>query len=319
MVKFSIEHEEFDLYKKLVYAPSPSGFELQAQKVFLNYSKEYLDKIGPDVHGNIIGVKKGKSNFNVMIIAHVDEVGILVNYIDEEGFISFRPIGGIDPAILPGSRVRICNNSGDYVGIIGKKPIHLSKSDDGKSSVKIEDLWIDIGVKSKSEANEKVSVGDIITFEPYFKLLDNEFIISNAADDKAGVFAMCQLIKRLSGIPTYPTIYYVSSVQEEIGLRGAKTSAFNIEPDICIAVDMTHATDYPSMDKRQYGDIKLGAGVVITKGANISMVLSDQRDSQREVGNIKDYPGIVSEFHHRQTTKTCYHGAARNPGIRIPP
>lgn len=281
-----MENGDFDLYKKLVFAPSPSGFEFQAQKVFRDNTQKYLDEIRTDVHGNVIGIKKGTSNFKVMIIAHIDEIGFIVNYIDEEGFISFKPIGGIDIAILPGLRVRICNNNGTHVGIIGKKPIHLSKLDEGKNIIKIEDLWIDIGVKSKKEADDIVSIGDIITFEPYFNLLDNDFIISNASDDKAGVFVMCQLIKRLSNTTIYPSVYFVSSVQEEIGLRGAKTSAFNIEPDICIAIDVTHATDYPSMDKRQFGDIKLGKGVVLSKGANISIIVYEHLLSIAKNHNI---------------------------------
>lgn len=278
----------FDFFRKIVLTPSPSGFETEAQRVFTEAVKPYLDDIRSDINGNVIGFKKGRSDLNVMLIAHIDEVGLIVNYIDENGFISFKPIGGIDTGVLPGERVLISNPNGSHTGVIARKTVNFFKPDETGSKVMAEDLWIDIGAKTRQEACEKISVGDSISFEPHFTLLNDDLVLSNGSDDKSGIFVIYELAKRLSGSSVYPNLHLVSSVQEEIGLRGAKTSAFSIQPDICIAIDVVQASDYPNMDKRQFGDIKLGHGVVLSKGANISFPLYKKIQELAEKNNI-DY------------------------------
>jgi endoglucanase len=212
-----------------------------------------------------------------MLIAHADEIGFMVKYIDEAGFIRFTKIGGVDVNLLQGLKVVIYHNEEKIQGVIGKKPIHM-KTDDKENSkpTEIGELWIDIGVSSKEETEKMVSVGDVITFEPSFTNLPNNLVVCKSADDKVGLLIMAAVLKNLAQYKTDVNLYIVSSVQEEIGLRGAITASYNIKPDVCIAIDVTHATDYPTMNKNIYGDIKLNSGVVIPIGADVNSQLQIQ-------------------------------------------
>ena len=257
-------------FKDLVLAPSPSGFEQPAQEVYRNFVKDYADEVKTDVHGNVIAMKKGNGNLKLMVVGHADEIGLMINYIDENGYIRFLPIGGVDPGILPGLRVKIYNKKKTYVGVIGKKPIHLLKPEERGKAPKMDDLWVDFGAKDKKDAEKKVSVGDPITFYPGMEMLNSDFVTTKATDNKAGVFIAGALLKELAEQKIDCNLYSVSSVQEEIGLRGATTSAFGIDPDVGIAIDVTHATDYPFMNKAVLGDVALGKGPALSVGANIN-------------------------------------------------
>ncbi|MBN1948657.1 MAG: M42 family metallopeptidase [Candidatus Cloacimonetes bacterium] len=265
-----MEKELKSFFKSLVLAPSPSGFEQPAQNVYRSFVKPYADELLNDVHGNVIALKKGTGKLRVMIVGHADEIGMMVRYIDDDGFIHFTAIGGIDATILPGLKVKVYHGNKVYRGLIGRKPIHLLKGDEKGRSPQISDLWIDIGAKNKKDSEKKVCVGDFITFDPGMEMLSRDLVTTKATDNKSGVFVAAGVLKALSGEKTKASIYAVSSVQEEIGLRGATTSAFGIDPHIGIAIDVTHATDYPGMDKKQVGDIKLGGGPVLAIGANIN-------------------------------------------------
>ncbi len=265
-----MEREAKKFFKELVEAHSPSGFEQAAQEVYRNFVKDYADEVKTDVHGNVIALKKGTGKIKIMVVGHADEIGLMVNYIDDRGFIRFLPIGGVDTSLLPGLRVNIYHGKKVYRGVIGKKPIHLLKPEERNRAAKISDLWIDFGAKDKKDAEKKVSVGDPITFSPGLETLSRDIITTKATDNKAGVFIVGYLLKELAGEKIVPNLYSVSSVQEEIGLRGATTSAYGINPDVGIAIDVTHATDYPSMSKELLGDIALGKGPVISIGANIN-------------------------------------------------
>ncbi|MCK4694589.1 MAG: M42 family peptidase, partial [Candidatus Cloacimonetes bacterium] len=244
-----MEKELKKFFEELVTAPSPSGFEQPAQEVYRNFISGYADEFKTDVHGNVIALKKGTGKLRFMIVGHADEIGLMVKYIDDNGYIFFTAIGGIDVSILPALKVRIHHGNKVIPGIIGKKPIHLLKTDEREKASKLEDLWIDFGAKNKKDAEKKVSIGDQITFDPGVEMLNKDFVTTKATDNKAGVFVAGALLKELANEKVTPNIYAVSSVQEEIGLRGAKTSAFGIDPHIGIAIDVTHATDYPKMDK----------------------------------------------------------------------
>ncbi|OQX72063.1 MAG: hydrolase [Candidatus Cloacimonas sp. 4484_275] len=265
-----MEKELKNFFKKLVESPSPSGFEQPAQEVYRNFVKDYADEVKTDVHGNVIALKKGSGKLKFMVSGHADEIGLMVNYIDEDGFIRFSAIGGIDYSLLPGLRVNIYHGKKMYRGVIGRKPIHLLKPEERNRASKVEDLWIDFGAKDKKDAEKKVSVGDPITFSPGMEMLSREIVTTKATDNKAGVFVAGALLRELKDEKIAVNVYAVASVQEEIGLRGAKTSAFGIDPDVGIAIDVTHATDYPGMNKGLLGDIKLGKGCVLSVGPNIN-------------------------------------------------
>lgn len=261
---------EKKFFKDLVMAPSPSGFEQPAQEVYRNFVKEYADEVTTDVHGNVIALKKGTGKIRIMISGHADEIGLMVNYIDDKGFIRFTSIGGVDATLLPGLRINIYHNKKVVRGIIGRKPIHLMSPEDRKNTPKISDLWIDIGAKDKKAAEKKVCVGDHATFSPGLETLSGSIITTKATDNKAGVYVAGCLLKELANEKISANIYSVSSVQEEVGLRGARTSAYGIDPHVGIAIDVTHATDYPGMNKNQLGDVALEKGPTIAVGANIN-------------------------------------------------
>jgi tetrahedral aminopeptidase len=261
---------EKKFFKDLVMAPSPSGFEQPAQEVYRNFVKEYADDIKTDVHGNVIALKKGTGKLRFMVSGHADEIGLMVNYIDDNGFIRFTSIGGVDASLLPGLRVNVYHNKKVVRGIIGRKPIHLMSPEDRKSAPKMSDLWIDIGAKDKKAAEKRVCVGDHATFSPGLETLSGSIITTKATDNKVGVYIVGLLLKELAGEKIAANVYSVSSVQEEVGLRGARTSAFGIDPHVGIAIDVTHATDYPGMNKNQLGDVALEKGPTIAVGANIN-------------------------------------------------
>jgi endoglucanase len=257
-------------FEELVEAPSPSGFEQAAQEVYRKFVKKYADKVETDVTGNVIALKQGSGKLRIMVVGHADEIGMMVNHIDENGYIHFLPIGGIDSSMLPGIRVNVYHGKNVYRGVIGRKPIHLLRDDERNKSTKFSDLWIDIGAKDKKDAEKMVEVGDFITFSPGLENLNNELVTTKATDNKAGVYVAAALLHALRNSKTSANVYAVSSVQEEVGLRGARTSAYGIDPHVGIAIDVTHATDYPGMDKNRLGDVKCGKGPVISVGANIN-------------------------------------------------
>ncbi len=259
--------------KRLLEAPSPSGFEQPAQKIWRENVGKYADRIQTDVHGNCIGIINEEGSPRILLAGHCDELGFMVQYITDEGFLHFRTIGGFDVNIIPGRRVKVHTKKGPILGVTGKKAIHVMTDEEKKKKAEIHDLWIDIGVADRKEAESLVSVGDPVTYTVGFEELRKDLAISRGFDDKAGSFAVGEVLRMLSGKSFKAAVYSVSTVQEEVGLRGARTSAFGINPKVGIAVDVTHATDHPDMDKKRVGDIKLGSGPVIARGANINPVV----------------------------------------------
>jgi putative aminopeptidase FrvX len=260
----------------LISVPSPSGYEQPAQRIWREYMGAYADEVKSDLHGNSIAVKNPKGGPRILLAGHVDELGFQVKYVDKDGFISFVTIGGFDVGIIPGRRVRVYTKDGPIMGVVGKKAVHLMTPEDRKKVPEIQELWIDIGVKDEEEAKSLVQIGDIATYAEGLEQLRGDLYVARAFDDKAGSFAVGEVLRLLQGKPLAAAVYSVSTVQEEVGLRGATTSAFGVDPTVGIAVDVTHATDSPGMDKKVAGDIKLGAGPVIARGPNMSPIVVDR-------------------------------------------
>ena len=270
-----------DFLEKLLKTASPSGFERMAAEIWRNKAINTGAEAGyQDIHGNSTAKINGKSEKPIIMLAgHIDEIGLMVSYVDPDGFVYFRPIGGWDAQILPGQRARIYGKNGVFAakGVIGRTPIH--RLGDAKDKVvEINDLWIDTGFGK--ETGKIISVGDyaVIDCEPEF---NGDILISRGLDDKIGAFIALEVLKFLKLLKKKSmkdfngAVCAVATVQEEIGLRGAKTSAYDLNPDIGIAIDVTHATDYPTADKKNNGDVKLGAGPVIAVGPNINMKIYD--------------------------------------------
>ncbi|MEM8679514.1 MAG: M42 family metallopeptidase [Planctomycetota bacterium] len=262
--------------KRMLETPSPSGYEQRIQSVVREYAGSFADRMETDVHGNVLAVCNPDAPLRVMLAGHCDQIGMLVSQIDEQGFLYAQTIGGWDPQQLVGQRMSVWTNQGEVPAIISRKPIHLLDQDERKQVVKLQDLWLDIGAKSKEEAAELVRVGDCITLKLGYQELRNDLANSPGMDNKTGVWIVMEALRRARESGLKCALYAVSTVQEEIGLRGAKTSAFGIDPHVGVAVDVTHATDCPTIDKRQNGEINLGGGPVVYRGPNMSPVVTER-------------------------------------------
>jgi putative aminopeptidase FrvX len=266
--------ESLIFLEQLLDAPSPSGYEQPAQRVFREYVAPWCDEVTTDVMGNVFArvTGKGKDLPKVMVVGHTDEIGLQVKYIDDRGFLYFAAVGGVDAHLTPGKRVNIHTAAGALAGVIGKKPIHLMDTKDRETVVKLESQYIDIGARDKKEAQKLVRVGDAVTFESSFTRLQGDRVASRGFDDKAGCFVVAEVLRlvKASGKKLSVDLYGVSSVQEEIGLRGGTTSCYTVNPDVGICVEVDFATDQPDVEKKHNGEVALGKGPILARGANIN-------------------------------------------------
>lgn len=256
--------------KDLLATPSPSGYEERIQQVVREFAGTFADTVTTDWHGNVVACVNPQGSPRIMLAGHCDQIGLMVKHIDDKGFVWVDSIGGWDVQMLIGQNMVIWGANGPVRGVISRKAIHLLSPDDRKKVPEMKDLWIDLGVASKDEAAELVAVGDPITFELGFRELRNGLATAPGMDNKVGVWTVMCALRHAKSLNPKAAVYSVSTVQEEIGLRGAQTSAFSIDPQLGIAVDVTHATDCPTLDQKQYGDIKVGAGPVLYRGPNIN-------------------------------------------------
>ncbi len=263
-----------DFLRKLVESPSPSGFEQPAQKLVRARMKDAVDEIRTDVHGNVIGVSNPGAPLRVMLAGHCDEIGLMVTHVDDQGYIYFAAIGGIDPSVLAGQNVEIHTDAGHVPGVVGKTPIHLMDKKDLGKPLRIKDYWIDIGASEKKDALRAISVGDPITVSRRFVELRNGMISARAFDDRVGAWCVVETLRRIRKMKLRCTVYGVSTVQEELGLRGARTAAFGIDPHVGIAIDVGFASDFPGAEKKVVGEVFLGKGPILHRGANINPVLA---------------------------------------------
>jgi putative aminopeptidase FrvX len=269
-----MEKNNLQYLKDLTSAPSPSGYEMPIAAVMRARLEDSADAVETNVMGSVHGMLKGAgSGPNVMLAGHIDEIGLMVHYITDEGFVAFGAIGGIDAGILPGMRVNIWTAEGPLRGIIGKKAIHMMDPDERKAFVPIEKLCVDTGL-SGEEAKRRIMIGDAITFALSLEEFGDGFATSRAFDDKIGAYVVTRVleeVKRAGGATVDLTV--AGTVQEEIGLRGGATSVFGIDPVVGIAVDCGHATDTPDADKRRFGEFRCGGGPLIARGPNVNPVV----------------------------------------------
>ena len=265
-----MEAKQLDFLKTLVGTPGVSGYEQQVQQVVRDYAESFCDTMTTDLHGNLILCRNPDADVRVMLAGHADQIGLIVGYIDEEGFIYTQTVGGWDPQQLIGQRMTVWTDSGPIPGVIARKAIHLLDESEKKKVVKTSELWIDIGANTREQAEEKVQIGDQVTLQLGMQLMMNNRANSPAMDNRTGVWTVVEALRRSAAMNPTCAFYAVATVQEEIGLRGAKTAAHTIDPHIGIAVDVTHATDCPTVEKRKNGDIALGGGPVVVRGPNIN-------------------------------------------------
>ncbi|PWJ43835.1 M42 family metallopeptidase [Sediminitomix flava] len=248
---------------------SPTGFEAEGQKIWLEYLKPYIDEHFVDTYGTAVGVINPGKDYKVAIEAHADEISWFVNYISPEGYIYVIRNGGSDHQIAPSKRVNIHTENGIVEGIFGWPAIHVRRGEEKEKSPTLDNIFIDIGASSKEEVEEMgVHVGCVITYEDELRELNGKYISGRALDNRIGGFMIAEVARRLkeNNIELPFTLYIVNAVQEEIGLRGAQMIAERLQPDVAIITDVTHDTTSPMYNKQKQGDVKSGNGPSVTYG-----------------------------------------------------
>jgi putative aminopeptidase FrvX len=260
--------KSLEFLRRLLNTPSPSGHEARGQRVWLDYVESFADETFSDAYGNCVAVLNKGGAPRIMLAGHADEIALTVNFINKEGYIFVRRLGGVDPAITKAQRVVIHSRQGPVKGVVGNVAPHLSKADKERRTPEIHDLFIDIGVSSRKEAEQLVRVGDPITLADEFDILRGDVAVARAFDNRIGTFAVAEALRLLSEEVgrLKPEICAVSNIMEEVGLFGARQIAYSLQPDLALVVDVTHATDYPTVSQTQHGDIHMGKGPTLTHG-----------------------------------------------------
>lgn len=267
--------ESLEFFKSIVNTPSPSGYEEKAAEVYRQYTKDFADKLHTDVHGNVWAIANPDAQMKIMLAGHMDEIGFIVHHIDDNGYLYFGAVGGHDSVIPVGQRVWV-HGKEQIAGVIGRKAIHLLTDEERKKKPELHELWIDIGASSREEAEKFISLGDVVTYQYEFQMLMNNRASARGFDNKMGTFIVAEalrLLKQEGGLHPEVGVYAVATVQEEIGLRGARTSSFGIAPQSGLAVDVNHAIDTPGLSKTRYGQLDVGKGPSVMRGANANPIV----------------------------------------------
>lgn len=271
------ESQEF--LAELLTTPSPSGSESKAQKLWCDYVRQYADDVRTDAYGNAVAVLNEGAEPRILIDGHIDEIGLMIKHISKEGYLYVQSIGGVDPALISSKRVNIHTRSGKIVrGVIGATAIHLRDRDKKPEVPKMHQLFIDIGAASDKAAKRKVAIGDSITFVDDFEMLDKNIGVARAFDNRIGCWVAAEVLRMAATgkKKINASLYACSSIQEETGCNGAQMNVANIQPHAAIAVDVTHATDTPSIDQKLHGEVKLGKGPTYTIGRENHPVLIER-------------------------------------------
>jgi endoglucanase len=266
----------FDFLKQLLDTPGPSGSETPAARLWRAEADTLADRVETDVSGNSLAVldaAEGGRGPRVMLAGHIDEIGVMVTHVDEDGFLYVEGIGGWDPQVLVGQRIRLLTRKGEIIGVVGKKPIHLMKNDEKEKAVKITDLWLDVGARDRADALERgVRVGDSGVLDARLIELGNNLIASRSADNRIGAYVVLEVLRELARTGRASgDVVAVATTQEEIGYHGggARTSAYRLDPQVAIVVDLTFSTDAPGIEKKQVGEHRLGSGPVLGRGSSV--------------------------------------------------
>ncbi|GHA76079.1 M42 family metallopeptidase [Pontibacter akesuensis] len=284
-----MRQESFDFLQRYLNNASPTGFEVEGQKLWLEYIKPYIDEYFVDTYGTVVGVVNPQAEYKVVIEAHADEISWFINYITPEGYMYVRRNGGSDALIAPSKRVNIHTSKGIVKAVFGWPAIHVRKVENDKAPT-IETVFLDCGAKNREEVEEMgIHVGCVVTFEDEFTVLNDRYYVGRALDNRIGGFMIAEVARRLKeeGKQLPFGLYIVNAVQEEIGLRGAEMIAHRINPDVAIITDVTHDTQSPMYEKKTSGDIHCGKGPVIAYGPAVQ---NNVRDLIINTAKEKDIP-----------------------------
>jgi len=284
----AMKPDAFARLKKLTNAIGPSGYEGETAAVWEAEARTFAAEVRRDVHGNTDAIINPGGKPVVMLAGHYDEIGFLITHIDEQGFLWIGPIGGWDSQIPQGQRVVIMGRKGRVPGVIGKCPIHLLRDEARKKIPQISDLWVDIGVTNRRAAEKLVAIGDPMVLDHDLAMLQGDRAVARGFDDRVGAFVVLETARRLAQMKPSAEVHAVATVQEEIGLRGGRTAAFGIDPQVGFAVDVTFATDHPNMadQVKKEGQVAIGKGPVVTLGPNINPCIFDLLTETARRGKI---------------------------------
>ena len=281
-----MEERSHAFLRELLETPSPSGYERPIQDVVRAWAQPIADEVRTDRHGNVIAAlfpqEKSAAALKVMLAGHCDQIGLMVQHIDADGYLYVQPIGGWDMQILLGQYLTVWTRTGPIQGVVSRKAPHLLTNEERAKVPQFTDIWVDVGARSRDEAEKLVRHGDPLTYSLGYRPLRNNLAAAPGMDDKVGLWVVMEALRLLKGRQLHAAVYAVSTVQEEIGLRGAATSAYGINPTVGVAVDVCHATDTPGNDKKSVGDTKLGAGPVLFRGPNINPRVLEQLEAAAE-------------------------------------
>lgn len=264
--------ESLSFLKHLLDAPGPSAFEQEPARRWRTEASRIAPEVDVDVSGSSWATVPGPGTHRLVLAGHMDEIGIMVSHVDDEGFLSFDTIGGWDSQVFVGQRVLLLARAGSVAGVIGKKAIHLMEREEREKASKVEELWIDIGAANRAEALERVRIGDPGVLASSVLEFPNGRLVSRSIDNRIGSFVVLEALRLLKESKPRPTVTAVATSREEISSNGggARPLAVRLDPTVAIVVDVTHATDMPGMDKRRYGDYRLGGGPVLSRGAAVN-------------------------------------------------
>jgi endoglucanase len=280
--------ESLAFLKSLLDTPGPSSFEAAPARIWRAEAEKLTDSVHADVGGNSFATLKPDGQPRLMLAGHIDEIGIMVTHIDDEGYLSFDTIGGWDHQVFVGQRVILLGREGQVTGVVGKRAIHLMEKDDRERVSKVEDLWIDLGAKNRAEAESRVRIGDPGVLAAGVLEFPNGRLVSRCIDNRIGAFVVLEALRLLAPKKPRASVTAVATTREEIAATGggARTSAHWLEPDVAIVIDVTHATDYPGIEKRKHGDYRLGGGPVLARGASVSEMVFEMLVGTAEAEQI---------------------------------
>lgn len=268
-MKSSSKNAPYEFLKKLLNTPSPSGFETRGQKVWVDYVSQFADSVEIDAYGNAFATLNPTGDPTILMSGHVDELGLMISHISEEGFLYFKGIGGVDRTLIRGQRVTVHGAHGPVPGVTGLLAIHLQEPDDRNKVPEMHTMHIDIGVSSRKEAEKLVRVGDPATYTAEFQELAGGRFAARGCDNRIGAWTAAEGLRLASldkkNLKSH--IVAVSTIQEENGLYGASMAGYSVHPDVALVVDVTHATDIPNCSKPKHGEVIMGNGPVLSLGS----------------------------------------------------
>ncbi len=278
-----------DFLERLLDAPGPSGFESRAARVWRDEAAGFADSVSADVAGNSVAVLNADGKPRVMLAGHIDEIGLQITHVDEKGYLYVAEIGGWDPQVLVAQRVRILTKDGDRFGVIGKKPIHLMETEERGKAIKTKQLWVDVGAADREEVEKLgIRVGDPMVLDAKLMRLAGDRIASRAVDNRIGAYVVLEAMRLLAEDRPSACVVAVATTQEEIGYSGggASVSAFSIEPDVALVVDVTFSTDVPDVEVKELGEHKVGGGPVLTRGSSVHPMVFERLAQVAEAEGI---------------------------------